>query len=68
LPSTVAVGLASPRSILLIMAFDTPERTDRSASDQPRALRSRFSEAEMASVGSSVMERSLDQKWFFQSS
>ena len=37
---TVAVGLDSPRSILLNIAFETVERADSSASDQPWAVRS----------------------------
>ena len=35
-----AVGLTSSRSILLIVALETPERSASSASDQPRASRS----------------------------
>eukprot|EP00913_Durusdinium_trenchii_P010552 g9896.t1 len=39
-PSTVAVGLASLRSILLIMALDTPERSASSESDHLLDLKS----------------------------
>ncbi len=40
LASEVAVGLLSPRSILWIMARDTPEFSARLVSDQPRLSRS----------------------------
>jgi serine/threonine protein kinase len=39
--STTAVGLTSARSILLMVALETPERSARSARDQPRLSRSR---------------------------
>src|ERR1700730_6437901 len=51
-PSKVAVGLASPRSILLIMAFETPDLSASSANDQLRASRSRAIRAARDSVGS----------------
>src|SRR3569833_156481 len=52
-PRRVAVGLASPRSILLIIALDTPERSARSDNDQPRASRSKAILAANDCVGSS---------------
>src|SRR5262249_32457733 len=39
-PKSEAVGLAAPRSTLLIIALDTPDRSARSGSDQPRFSRS----------------------------
>ena len=38
--SSVAVGLVSPRSMALSMAFETPERCASSASDHSRCVRS----------------------------
>src|SRR3954462_2941089 len=54
-PSSIAVGLDSPRSILLIIARDTPERSASSPSDQPRVSRSSFRRAAMRGVGSSIL-------------
>src|SRR5258708_4915174 len=39
-PRRVAVGLDSPRSTLLIIALETPDRSARWSSDQPRTSRS----------------------------
>src|SRR5258708_39184940 len=41
-PRSAAVGLTSLRSILLIIAFDTPERSANSPIDHRRASRSSF--------------------------
>lgn len=48
----MAVGLASQRSILLIMALDTPERSASSAKDHSRLARSILILCAMACVGS----------------
>ena len=51
-----AVGLASARSTLLIIAFDTPDRVARSPCDQPRASRSvRTVWASRADVSSTIV-------------
>ena len=51
---TTAVGLTSSRSILLIVALETPDRSARSASDQPRMSRSRRTRRAIWVPGSSI--------------
>jgi L-amino acid N-acyltransferase YncA len=59
-PSRAAVGLVSPRSILLIIAFETPDRSANSASDQERALRSsRMRLASRASISLTIVATGL---------
>src|SRR5262249_1817171 len=54
-PKRLAVGLHSPRSILLIIAFETPDRFASSESGQPRASRSARSLSAIRLVGSSTI-------------
>src|ERR1043166_6819987 len=59
-PSRAAVGLASARSILLIIALETPERAARASSDQRREARSsRVRAAMVESMESMIVDTSL---------
>src|ERR1700761_2557210 len=56
LPRTTAVGLLSPRSILLIIARDTPDASASRSIDQPRPCRSRRRRSPNASRSSTIVD------------
>ena len=56
LPSTTAVGLLSPRSILLIIARETPDAAASRSIGQPRARRSPRSRSPNAAIVSTIVD------------
>ena len=64
-PRRAAVGLDSPRSTLLIIARETPERSATWASDQPRASRSALIRAAIIDVGSDRIVDITPVSWIF---
>src|ERR1700760_4314412 len=56
LPSTTAVGLLSPRSILLIIARDTPDAAASRSIGQPRPCRTVRSRFPNAATGSTIVD------------